>query len=125
MREQLQRHGRLRESRAAAPAPLTEVASGRFARWLTARSPTSWLIADALPIAYRTHFRAKIGYTTKEVEDEFGDYQTTSDSPFVRFVEAVLHEYGIRTSKGSEYKRTTIARELNHATNGRSRRRAA
>jgi hypothetical protein len=92
-----------------------------FANWLTKRSAVDVLMGDILGTVYCEHFPDhKPGYTTRES----GTRGSQSDGPYIRFVEAVLESFEIKTPQGKNYTRSTIAKAVDNSNRGRRRRHA-
>jgi len=90
-----------------------------YGRWLTARSPLDFLVGERLSEVFEKFFGEKPGYTTAECDSEDAVGSRT-DSPFIRFAEAVLRESGLY-----QLARPSIAKALTNAKKGHIRRKRA
>ena len=95
------------------PIWATEAATA-LVRDLTARSQFECLVGELLSPLFNKSFPGNVEYTTNSLEE-------VTDSPKVRFIEAVLREFGF-AHRGRPHSPKSIASAITNAKTGRRRR---
>jgi hypothetical protein len=95
------------------PVWATEAAIG-LVEDLTARSRFECLVGELISPVFNRYFPGNTEYTTNALEE-------MTDSPKVRFIEAVLREFGF-IHRGQPYARKSIASAITNAKRGKRRR---
>jgi hypothetical protein len=94
-----------------------------FALYQLPRSPVDFIIANALSLIYKRHFKRPAGRSRRSGgSDASGPFIRDASGPFIRFAVASLWELGI-ANKNKPYAPETVARALTDVRSGRIRRR--